>query len=58
MLSVTFFLPVKCKICYISLGQVQVSDVGAETEDLAHLKKENSSDLTPSKLPGIVCLQC
>lgn len=35
-------LPVKCEICDVSLGQVKVSDVRAETEDLAHLRKRKT----------------
>lgn len=32
-------LPVKCKICHVGLGQVQVGDVGTKTENLTHLKR-------------------
>lgn len=34
--------PVKCEIRDVSLGQVKVSDVRAETEDLAHLRKRKT----------------
>lgn len=46
---VCIYIPVKCNIRHISLGQVQMGDVGTKTENLTHLKRRQTyriSDVT------------